>query len=198
MPAEERAEAILDAARSVFLERGYAAARMEDVAARAGVAKGTVYLYFRGKETLFKALITSATSPPIQLLRTLLEDDRLSSAELLRRALGILGKEILTTDRRLVLRLVLTEGHNFPEIARFHHDEVIDKAMGLVRGIVERGVRRGEFTGTALARYPQLFAAPMLLAVIWEGLFGKIDPLDVDGLMQAHLEMLLHGLGAKS
>lgn len=196
MAPQERAETILEAARAVFIEKGFAAARIEDVAARAGIAKGTVYLYFDGKEALFKALIRSVTGPPIGRMEALLEDDGLASADLLARVLRIIRSEILGTERRHVLRLLLTEGHNFPEIAAFYHDEVIARAMRLLRGIVERGVARGEFARDTLARFPQLFAAPMLLAVMWEGLFGRNDPLDVEGLMQAHLDLMLHGLEA--
>lgn len=196
MAPEKRIETILEAARAVFIEKGFAAARIEDVAARAGIAKGTVYLHFDSKEGLFKALIKSITTPPIGRMETLLQDDSLASTELLHRFLGILRSEILGTERRFVLRLLLTEGHNFPEIAAFYHDEVLARVIPLLRGIVERGVERGEFARDTLARFPQLFAAPMLLAVMWEGLFGRTDPLDVDGLMQAHLDLLLHGLGA--
>lgn len=197
MTAEERAETILVAARQVFLEKGFAAARMDDVAARAGIAKGTVYLHFEGKEALFKALITSVVTQPIGRMESLFADDGRSGAELLREALRILRHEILETDRRFVLRLILTEGHNFPEIAAFYHDQVVARAMRLLRAVVGRGVERGEFARDTLARFPQLFAAPMLLAVMWEGLFGDRDPLDVKGLMEAHLEVLLHGLEAK-
>lgn len=197
MAPQDRSKAILEAALAVFIDKGFAAARIDDVAKRAGIAKGTVYLYFDGKEALFKELIRSVTAPPTKHLQALLRDDTRTSGELLAQALQILRREILGTERRFVLRLLLTEGQNFPEIAAFYHDEVVAKAMGLLRAIAERGVARGEFARDALARFPQLFAAPMLLAIIWEGLFGRRDPLDVDGLLAAHLDVLLHGLEAR-
>lgn len=197
IPPEERAELILDAARAVFLEKGFAAARMDDVAARARVAKGTLYLHFESKEALFKALVASVATPPVEHMEALLRDDRVESAELLRQAMGILVREILTTDRRFVLRLLLVEGHKFPEVMRFYHEAVISRAMRLISGIARRGVERGEFRHDALARFPQLLAAPMILAVLWEGLFEEVEPLDVEGLLRAQLDLLLRGLGAE-
>jgi AcrR family transcriptional regulator len=197
MTPEQRTETILEAAREVFLAKGFAAARVEDVSARAGIAKGTIYLHFDSKEALFKALIASLVTPPLGHMELLLQDDGPPSAELLRRAVEIIRSEILQTERRFVLRLLMTEGHNFPDIAAFYHDAVVARAMRLLRGIVERGVARGEFASDTLARFPQLFAAPMLLAVMWEGLFGARDPLDVDGLLQAHLDLVLRGIEAR-
>lgn len=196
MTPEERTETILDAARAVFLEKGFAAARVEDVARRAGIAKGTVYLHFNSKEALFKALIRSTAASPIGHIRTLLEDEERSSAELLRLVTGVISTELLGTERRLVLRLLITEGPRFPDIATFHHEEVVSRAMTLLRSIVSRGIARGEFDSDALERFPQLFAAPMLLAIIWEALFAERDPLDVDAMLEAHLELVLRGMGA--
>jgi AcrR family transcriptional regulator len=194
---QERRDAILSAARDTFIDKGFAAARIEDVAACAGIAKGTVYLHFDSKEALFKALIESIADAPMNRMQALLRDDVLSSAELLRRIVGTVRDEILKTERRHVLRLLLTEGHRFPEIAELHYERVVRRAMQLLRRIVARGIARGEFGRDALERFPQLFAAPLLLAVIWEGLFGARDPLDVDGLLDAHLDLLLHGLGTR-
>ncbi len=191
---DKRAEAILEAAREVFLERGFAAARVEDVAHRAGVAKGTVYLHFDSKQALFKALIASVAAPPLGRMEALLRDETHSSADLLRLATETLLTQILETDRRLILRLLLTEGPRFPDVAAYHHDEVVVRAMALLRAIVERGIARGEFDDDTLARFPQLFAAPMLMTVIWESLFGTRDPLDVRGMLEGHLELLLRGM----
>jgi len=168
---------LLETACAVFVEKGFAAARMEDVAARAGIAKGTVYLHIAGQEALLKARITSVTAPPIGRMEAVLNGDSLSSADVLRRVLRIIRREILATDRRPVLRPLLTEAHNFPDLAGYYHDQV---------------VARG-----SLACAPQLFMTPMVMAVLWDELFGGRAPLDVDRLFQAHLDMILHGLEAK-
>ncbi|SKA05950.1 TetR/AcrR family transcriptional regulator [Consotaella salsifontis] len=191
---DERVQAILEAACAVFLEKGFANARVEDVAARAGIAKGTVYLHFASKEALFEALISSLALPPLDGLTALLADETGSSADLLRRAIGIFKDGVLASERRHVLRLLLTEGPRFPAIARFHHDHVVSRAIPMLRAVVARGVERGEFATDALARFPHLFVSPMLLALVWEALFSDIETLDVDGLMNAHLELILRAM----
>ena len=198
VPAEERMEAILRAAADVFTEKGFASARIEDVALRAGIAKGTVYLYFESKEALFKALIETLVAPSVGHMEELMRDDAIPSAELLRRVLRVVRGEILGTDRRRVVRLVITEGHRFPDIARLYHDKVIRRAMGLLRGIVERGIARGEFAHDELSRFPQLFAAPLVVAVVWQDLFKPRESLDADAMLDAHLGLMLRGLGAET
>jgi AcrR family transcriptional regulator len=196
LPPEERMEGILRAAADVFTEKGFAAARIEDVAVRAGIAKGTVYLHFASKEALFKALIETTVAPSVGHMEDLLHDERIASADLLRRVLGVVRGEILGTDRRRIVRLVISEGHRFPDVARVYHDQVIRRAMDLVRKIVERGIARGEFDRDELLRFPQLFAAPLLVALVWEGLFEPREPLDADAMLDAHLDLVLRGLGA--
>ena len=197
MTQDQRVAAILNAARDVFLERGFAAARVEDVAKRAGIAKGTVYLHFESKDALFKALIASVAKAPIAHMEALLRDEATSSTDILRAMIGIIRREVLESDRRNILRLLMTEGPHFPDIAAYHHDAVVARAMALLRAIVERGVKRGEFANDGLARFPQLFAAPLLLAIVWEALFGAIDPLDVEGLLETHLDVMLNGIRAR-
>lgn len=194
MSPEERAASILEAAKAEFVERGFEAARIDDIARRAGIAKGTVYLHFPSKEALFLALVRVAVVPAVSSMRALVDAAQGSSADLLRAMLGVIKRELLGTDRRFLVRLMMTEGHRFPELAASYHDEVVGHGMALIRAVVERGVARGEFRSDAVARFPQLFAAPVALAVLWEGLFGKHAPLDADALLDAHLEVLLHGL----
>ena len=191
-------EEILRAAAEAFTEKGFASARIEDVAQRAGIAKGTVYLHFASKEALFKALIETLVAPSVGHMEELMGDDSIPSAELLRRVLGVVRGEILGTDRRRVVRLVITEGHRFPDIARLYHDKVIGRAMNLLRRIVERGIARGEFAHDELSRFPQLFAAPLVVAVVWQDLFEPRESLDADAMLDAHLELMLRGLGAET
>src|SRR5690606_8680150 len=112
----------------------------------------------------------------------------------LREAVGVVERELLATDRKLVVRLIIREGHRFHEISGFYYEEVIARVMRLIRRIAERGQARGEFTHDALARFPQLAAGPFLLAVVWDGLFADRDPLDLAGLLQAHVDVLVRGL----
>ncbi|MGH8503761.1 MAG: TetR/AcrR family transcriptional regulator [Gammaproteobacteria bacterium] len=198
LPQAERVEEILGAALGVFMEKGFAAARIEDVAARAGIGKGTVYLYFKSKDALFKALVRTVAGPPLHKIEALLDGYDGPTEALLQGAIGVIKREVLDTDRKFIVRLVLTEAHRFPEIAAFYYEEVVSRALTLLRAVAERGVARGEFTHDALIRFPHLIVAPFLLAVLWGGLFERLAPLDVEKLLQAHVELLVRGLRAQT
>jgi AcrR family transcriptional regulator len=189
-PAARR-QAILDAALDVFAERGFEAARLDDVAARAGVAKGTLYLYFRDKEALFEELVRGAVSPIIEAASRAASAPNVPAQAVLETFFDLFRKEVLGTKRKLLLRLIIAEGPRFPRVAEFYHREVVTRGIGLMRQVAERAVRKGEFSGDAAARFPQLIVAPLILAVVWDSLFARIDPLDVAGLLRAHREMLM-------
>jgi hypothetical protein len=114
----------------------------------------------------------------------------ISALEALDAFFALFEREVLGTKRKLLLRLIISEGPRFPAIARFYHREVVSRGLGLLRALAERAWRQGELATDATARYPQLILAPLLAAVIWDGLFAKIDSLDVAGLLKAHKEVL--------
>ncbi len=188
-PAARR-EAILDAALSVFAERGYEAARLDDVAERAGVAKGTLYLYFDDKEALFEEVIRGAVSPVVERLSALASIPDMPIGESLEALFTVFEKEVLGTKRKLLIRLISAEGPRFPRIAEFYYRNVVGRIMPLIGKMAQRAAERGELPSDALARYPQLIAAPLLVAVIWDGLFARISPLDVADFLRAHREVL--------
>jgi len=187
-----RREAILAAALDEFAASGFAATRIDDVARRAGVAKGTIYLYFRDKDALFHELVRSALSPIIAVLEQPPPGDIT-----LRGLLGVLTqtfvREIFGTRRKDVIRLVLSEGPRFPSVAEFYYREVVGRAIPAVRELLRRAVGPGA-GGEALVAYPQLIVAPALVAVMWEALFDRFEPLEVEGLMRAHCELLLRAV----
>jgi AcrR family transcriptional regulator len=187
---EARRQAILDAALSVFAERGFEAARLDDVAARAGVAKGTLYLYFRDKEALFEELVRGAVSPIIEAVSKAASAPDVPASAILETFFALFQKEVLGTKRKLLLRLIIAEGPRFPRVAEFYHREVVTRGIGLMRAVAERAAQQGEFTSDAAARFPQLIVAPLILAVVWDSLFARIDPLDVAGMLRAHRELL--------
>ncbi|WP_245430910.1 TetR/AcrR family transcriptional regulator [Rhodoplanes roseus] len=184
-----RRDGILRAALDEFSERGFASARLDDVAKRAGVAKGTIYLYFEDKETLFEELIRATLGPLIAELKTLPTHDVTARAAL-ERLLGAFAKEIYGTSRRHVLRLVMNEGPRFPRLAEFHYRNVVEPAMAAMKLLLARAVERGELRHPALVSFPQLVIAPGLLSVIWGSLFDRFAPLDVDAMLRAHLDIL--------
>ena len=189
-PAARR-QAILDAALDVFAERGFEAARLDDVAGRAGVAKGTLYLYFRDKEALFEELVRGAVSPIIEAVSRAASAPDVPTHAVLETFFDLFQSQVLGSKRKLLLRLIIAEGPRFPGVAEFYHREVVTRGIGLMRKVAERAVRKGELAGDAAARFPQLIVAPLILAVVWDSLFARIDPLDVAGLLRAHRQMLM-------
>jgi AcrR family transcriptional regulator len=187
---EARRQAILDSALAEFAERGFAAARLDDVALRAGVAKGTLYLYFEDKEALFEELIRSAVAPLLDQFSRIAAAPDVSPVQALDTFFALFEKEVLGTDRKLLLRLIIAEGARFPAIAEVYYREVVTRGLRLLRGLAERASAEGAFAIEAASRYPQLIVAPLLLAVIWDNLFAKMHPLDVNGLLRAHREVL--------
>ena len=187
-------DAILAAALDVFVEKGFADARLDDVAARAGVAKGTIYLYVTSKEALFEALVHTGIAVPIETIEEKVLALDLPAEATLRMLFTFLREEVLGTRRREIVRLILSEGGRFPEIAAVYHREVLSRGMRLLRRIAERAVERGEFRSDELARFPQLAVAPGILAIIWTSLFQHLEPLDVEGLFEAHLTLLMRAL----
>jgi AcrR family transcriptional regulator len=188
-PAARR-DAILDAALTVFAERGFEAARLDDVAVRAGVAKGTLYLYFKDKEALFEEVVRSAASPIVERLSVLAAAPDMPMATMLDALFSLFEKEVLGTRRKLLIRLIIAEGPRFPRIAEFYFRNVVGRIMPMLAQIAKRAAERGELPNDAVARYPQLVAAPLLLTVIWDGLFAHISPLDVAGFLRAHRDVL--------
>jgi AcrR family transcriptional regulator len=187
----ERKQAILNASLKVFAERGFEAARLDDVAARAGVAKGTLYLYFKDKETLFEELLRGTVSPILEGVSALAEAPDMPFEQTLDTLYAFFEREVLGTDRKLLLRLVLTEGPRFPRIAEAHYRNVVSRMLPLIQKIAVRAQARGELESDAVVRFPQLVAEPIVTAIIWDALFAKIAPLDVAGFLRAHRDMLV-------
>src|SRR5215470_9691172 len=185
----KRRAAILAAALEEFVGRGFAAARLDDVARRARIAKGTIYLYLRDKESLFQELVRTMLSPLVGTIEAApLRDVPIRSvAEMI---VEVFIREIYGTRRKDVIRLIISEGPRFPKLAEIYYREVIARVLPVIRGRLTLAVERGELSRDALARFPQLLVAPALLAVIWNGLFGRFAPLEVRELMRAHLDLL--------
>jgi AcrR family transcriptional regulator len=190
----ERRDAILAAALDEFSAQGFAAARLDDIARRASVAKGTIYLYFRDKEALFQELVRSLLTPVVGSVEAL-RDANIPIRMLADRLVDLFVDEIFGTRRRDVIRLMITEGRRFPKLAEFYHREVLSRIMTAMRTLLARAAERGEVPDT-LVQFPQLLAAPGIVAVVWTGLFDKYEPLDVRAMMKAHVELIFHRKGS--
>src|SRR5215831_7379839 len=185
----KRRAAILAAALEEFAARGFAATRLDDVARRARIAKGTIYLYFRDKESLFQELVRSMLSPLVGTIEAAALRD-LPIQAVVETIVDLFVNEIYGTRRKDVIRLVIAEGARFPKLAEFYYREVIARVLPVVRARLTLAVERGELPHNALARFPQLLVAPALVSIMWNALFGRLAPLDVRELMRAHLEVL--------
>lgn len=184
-----RRETILKAALEEFSAGGFAATRLDDVARRAGVAKGTIYLYFADKDTLFQEIVRSMLTPLVGNLENLQNRDA-PLRVIADHIVNLFVEEVLETDRRNIIRLMIAEGPRFPKIAEFHYREVVSRVMAAMQVILQRAVERGEIRHKALAQFPQLLFAPALMAVIWSSLFERFSPLDARALLRAHLDIL--------
>ena len=195
---QARPQELLDAALACFAERGFAASRMDDIAERAGVTKGTIYLYFENKDAVFKALVRESIGAQ---LATVLENVRAyegPSRELLRLILTALGQFARTSDRVVLPKILIAEAGNFPELVRFYREEIIDKGLSVMSGAIARGIERGEFRNVNPQHAARLCIAPILLAIFWRTTFAQFDakPYDYQGFVETHLDVLLRGLAA--
>jgi AcrR family transcriptional regulator len=195
---DARPPEILEAALAVFAEKGFAATRLDDIAAKAGITKGTIYLYFDSKQALFEALARQSIGAQIDHIQTQLAQFPGSSAELLRFVLSTMGRFAITSDRVVLPRLVLAEAANFPQLAEFWRREVVERGIALMSSIIQRGIDRGEFRKIEPAHAARLCVAPILVIVLWRTTFARFDaePYDYQGLIDAHLATLLKGLAA--
>jgi AcrR family transcriptional regulator len=193
---QRRQEQILAAAFQVFAVQGYEAARLDDVAERAGIAKGTIYLYFRDKKQLFRGVVRSLLRKRFDVVARTFSG---SAEDLLRELLSRMYKEIVSNEKvRSILRLLIAESGRFPQLAEIYHREIIAPGMKALRHVLLQGIASGEFRESAAVEFPQVLAAPGLLAIVWRALFGDRHRLDLNAYMRAHLEFVLGGVRKKA
>jgi AcrR family transcriptional regulator len=193
---DTRPQEIVAAAFEEFAVNGYAATRLEDVAARAKVSKGLPYLYFKTKEELFKAVIRSVITPLFDAMRERMLATDLSCEAFLKGPFLAFVQELVKSRRVLIARLLIAEGHKHPELTKFYYDHVIAKGRETLKAFIDRGVERGEFRPTALRDFPQLIIAPVLLAVVWRTLIERHHHLDTDKLLATHIDLLVEAIRA--
>lgn len=197
---EARPAELLDAALDTFHRKGFAATRMEDIAARAGVSKGTIYLYYPSKEAVFEALVRANLVPRIERMQAIMTGTEGSATDRLRMLVAAFTQ--VAADARLAAlpKLVLAEAGNFPELARFYRHEVIGRGLALVCGILERGMEAGEFRRLDPDVTARLFVAPMILAALWRTTFAPIEeaPLPPETLLAQHLDLFLRAIAPET
>jgi len=190
-----RREQILAAAFDEFATNGYAATRLDDVARRARIAKGTIFLHFKNKRLLFRSVVRHMIHPVLGNVDAFVASFPGSSQELLRELLSRPYSEVVKNEKaRGIIRLLIAETRNFPQLSEIYHREIIQPGMTAIRLVLERGIAAGEFRRTKTVDHPQILVAPMVLAVVWTLIHGERHPLDLDSYMAAHLDFVLDGL----
>lgn len=193
---EARPAELLEAALNLFVEKGYAATRLEDVAARAGVSKGTLYLYYENKEALFKAVIQEGIIPVIAENEAIAAKHTGCSFDLLEKLLANWWAKIGQTAFAGIPKLIVAEARNFPELARFYYENVISRGRALVGFALRRGMESGEFRQMDVETTIDVIIAPILMLVIWRFSMsccqnGESDP---QLYLRIHLDLLRQGL----
>jgi AcrR family transcriptional regulator len=187
---EDRPDEITAAAFEAFAENGYASTGVADVAKRAGVSKGLLYLYFKTKEELFKAVVKNVVVRRVDALIGDVQTSELSSEEFIRGPLTTFMKKVPDSPVAVVIRLLISEGSRHPDLLDFYYENVIAKGLAAIQLFVNRGIERGEFRKNADTLQPQLFLAPMMLTIVWGMLFSK-RPLDTDQLIDEQIDLIL-------
>ena len=187
---DERPAEILEAGFREFAEKGFLATRLDDVAARAGVAKGTVYLYYESKEALFEAAVRSRMLPVVAQVATLAGAQDGSTAELLGMIMRTMYKRIADPDVRTLMRIIIADGQRFPGLITFYHREVLSKLMALMKGLLARGVSRGEVRKGALTELPEVLVGPGIMAAIWQMTFAGEEDIPLERFLAAHLDLI--------
>jgi AcrR family transcriptional regulator len=192
----DRPAEIVAAALAVFAEKGFAAAKLDEIAARAGVSKGAVYLYFETKEDIFRAVVDQAIAPNVEAVKAMASAHPGPLADLLRGVAAHLGHVIETTPMGGVLKMVVGEARNFPEIARVWHDDLVAHALGAMTGAIRAAQVRGEVKPGDPRTYALQLVSPVLMAVLWRETFVPVgaEPFDMPAVLGQHVETLLTGM----
>ena len=200
---EARPQELLDAALTLFVEKGFAASRAEEVAQRAGVSKGTLYLYYPSKEELFKAVVRLNLGALIAEGKEAVASFEGSSGDLLIYLMQTWWERVGNTPAAGIHKIILSEVRNFPELAQFYSDEVIVPANELFGSAVQRGITRGEFRTLPLEETAQALMAPMLFLLLHQHSVGALPMkgcavMNPERMLRTHLELVLRGLEARS
>lgn len=199
---EARPSELMDAALSLFVEKGFAATRVEEVAQRAGVSKGTLFLYFPSKVDLFKAVVRENIAGRFTEWNQAFDQFEGSTADLVRYCMLQWWERIGATQASGITKLVISEAQLFPEIATFYRAEVIEPGTALIRRILERGMGRGEFRPVNLDHAVHSIVAPMIFIILWKHGMGPCchldgpTALDPVAFVHSQADILLRGLAA--
>ena len=192
----DRPAEIVEAALAVFAEKGFAAARLDEIARRAGVSKGALYLYFETKEDIFRAVVGQVIAPNMVAVKAMAAAHPGPFSDLIRGVAITIAHVAQTSPLSAVAKMVIGEARNFPELARVWHDDLVSQALAAIAGAIEVAQARGELKPGDPRTYALQFIAPLLVGLMWRETFVPVgaEPFDLPKLMSQHVETLLHGL----
>jgi AcrR family transcriptional regulator len=192
----ERPKEILEAALDLFVEKGFAGTRLDDVAERAGLSKAAIYLYFEDKTALFLGVVRLAVISNFSMVEAMLAAHRGPVGELIPRILEFMASRIEQTPIASIAKVVVSESRAFPEIGQFYLKEVIGRGLPLFEKLIAKGVEQGEFRKVDPALTVRSLVGAMLLGGLWKTVFEPIggEPLDVHALARHHADLMLHAL----
>jgi AcrR family transcriptional regulator len=191
----ERPHEILEAAFVEFSRNGYAVTTLDQIAERAGVTKGTIYVYFDNKEHLFISMVRHVTKTTLDTVEDMFETHAGSTADLLRAQFSFIYQNIVEDRRRReVVRMLIAEAPRFPALADRYHQEILKPCLEMLRQAIQRGIDRGEIRKCSIIDSPQVVIAPIALVDLWIMMFDDRHPLDLKAYFDAHLDLVLNGL----
>lgn len=191
---EARPVELVEAGLQEFATHGFAAARLDDVARRAGVVKGTIYRYFPDKEALFLAAVRSRITPVFDEISGFVDAFPGSTRDLLTLILETIHRQLVNSELRVLVRIIIAEGERFPALTELYYRETVAKGRALLERVVARGVARGEVRGGAAADLPIVIVAPAVMAAIWRMTFDRHAPISGEAFLAAHLDLVFNGL----
>jgi len=197
---EARPRELLDAALALFVEQGFAATKAEEVAKRAGVSKGTLFLYFASKEELFKAVVRENIAGQFSEFNVALDSYTGSTESLMRTFMAAWWARVGATHSAGICKLMVSEGRQFPELVEFYRVEVIDPACQVIARVLERGVQRGELQAPLSAHSVYTLLAPILFLMLWNNAPGLSGAMALDGaaFLDSQIDVLLHGISVRN
>ena len=192
---ENRPSEILAAALKAFSSKGFAATKLDNVAKEAGVSKGTLYLYFESKEALFKAVVTEFVLPQIERAEEQAEQYSGSIKSLMSKLIVQWQQNVLETDLSGISKIIMAEASNFPELASFYLENVIQRTRKFIANLISLGIQRGEFRACDVKYAARTFLTPMVFSAIWQHSLAPFDDdYDVNEYLNFHLENFLRGI----
>jgi AcrR family transcriptional regulator len=191
----DRPDEIVAAAFAIFSEKGFAATRLDDIAARAGVSKGAIYLYFATKEDIFRAVVEQGVAPNLDALQGMAAQSP-AFGDLARAFTRMISHTLATTAMGGIVKMVIAEAGNFPELARIWYERLVAPAIGAMSGVIAGAQARGEVRPGDPRAYAVGLVSPLLLGVIWRETFGPLGapPFDIPALAEQHVETVLRGM----